>query len=231
MEAAKNNSSQSQEKVVQSPSQQPSQNQQQASQSPSQQPNQKSQSTEQKKESRPFRIGIIADGMNDEDILYYNKELKAINKLYRDRIRIVVMGYKNENDKLNMLDGVIFEYVKPVSIIHFYKQLASLQIDLLFIPLINNVYNQSSEDSDKYLNAGAFRIPVIAPDMYPYHTLISDEVNGFIFGQRENFIPYLRELLHKKLQLIRTCGLNAQEDVKNFNYSKDNIDILSSAFV
>lgn len=169
--------------------------------------------------------------MNDEDILYYNKELKAINKLYRDRIRIVVMGYKNENDKLNMLDGVIFEYVKPVSIIHFYKQLASLQIDLLFIPLINNVYNQSSEDSDKYLNAGAFRIPVIAPDIYPYHTLISDEVNGFIFGQRENFIPYLRELLHKKLQLIRTCGLNAQEDVKNFNYSKDNIDILSSAFV
>lgn len=169
--------------------------------------------------------------MNDEDILYYNEQLKAINSLYKDKIRIVVLGYKTENDKLNMLKDVVFEYVKPVSIIHYFKQLASLQIDLLFIPLINNKYNATSENYNKYLEAGVFKIPIIAPDIYPYNKLINDEVNGFIYGDRENFIPYLKELLHNKLSMLRPCGIKAQEDVfNNFNYSKENIDVLSSAF-
>lgn len=155
-----------------------------------------------------------------------------INKLYRDKIRIVVIGYKNENDKLDMLNGVIFEYVKPVSIIHYYKQLSSMQIDLLLIPLINDAHNSESEDYTLYLEASTFKIPIITPDIYPYNKLITNELNGFIFGQRENFIPYLRELLNEKLSMLRPCGLKAQEDVfANFNYSNENIQVLSSAFI
>jgi len=152
--------------------------------------------------------------------------------MYKEKIRIVVLGYKSENDKLNMLKGVIFEYVKPVSIVHYFKQLSSLQIDLLFIPLVNNKYNATSENYNKYLEAGVFRIPLLAPDIYPYNKIIKSEVNGFIFGQRENFIPYLRDLLVNKLSKIRECGAKAQEDVfKNFNYSVQNIEVLSSAFM
>lgn len=200
----------------------------QSNQSPSQQ----NQQPKSENKPRPFRIGIIANGMNDEDILYYNEELKAINALYRDKIRLIVMGYKNENDRLNMLKGVIFEYVKPVSIIHYFKQLASMQIDLLFIPLINNKYNATSENYNKYLEAGVFKVPIIAPDIYPYNKLITNEVNGFVYGQREDFIPYLRELLHKKSAIIKPCGIKAQEDVfENFNYSAENLDVLSSVFL
>jgi hypothetical protein len=143
-----------------------------------------------------------------------------------------LFGYKNETDKLDMLNGVIFEYVKPVSTVHYFKQFSSMQIDLLFIPLINDAHNATSEDYPLYLEASAFKIPIIVPDIYPYNKLITDELNGFIFGQRENFIPYLRELLNEKLSMLRPCGLKAQEDVfANFNYSNENIQVLSSAFV
>ncbi len=170
--------------------------------------------------------------MNDEDIQYYNEQLRSINKMYRDKIRIVVLGYKNENDRLNMLKGVIYEYVKPVSIVHYFKQLASMQIDLLFIPLINNLYNATSENYNKYLEAGVFKVPIIAPDIYPYNRLITHENNGFIFSKRETFIPYLMDLLANKPDLIKSCGKMAQGDVfKNFNYSVENIEVLSSAFV
>jgi hypothetical protein len=181
---------------------------------------------------RALKIGIIANGINDEDILYYNQQLRLINEVYKEKIRIIVLGYKEENDRLNMLQGVIFEYVKPVSIIHYFKQLAMMKIDLLFIPLINNKYNATSENYNKYLEASLFKIPLIAPDIYPYNKVIINEVNGFIFGQRENFIPYLKNLLSKKINLIKICGENAQNDVfKNFNYSKQNIEYLSSIFI
>lgn len=210
---------------LQNPNPNPNQNPQQK-----QNPNQ--QSGAENKPKRAFRIGIVANGLNDEDILYYNEQLKEINKLYREKIRIVVLGYKRENDRLNMLEGVIFEYVKPVSVVHYFKQLASMQIDLLFIPLINNLHNATSEDYEKYLEAGVLKIPIIAPDIYPYNKLIQNENNGFIFGNRDSFIKYLQDLLHNKLSMIRPCALRAHDDVvKNFNYSVDNINVLSSAFM
>ena len=78
-----------------------------------------------------FRIGIIVNQTNLEDILYYNKELQDINKLYGDKVSIVLLGYKPEEDKLNALDNVEFEYYKPVSIIHYFKYLKDAKIDLL----------------------------------------------------------------------------------------------------
>jgi hypothetical protein len=144
---------------------------------------------------------------------------------------LVFFGYRHEADSLKMLDGVIFEYVKPVSINHYFKQLASLKLDMLFIPLINSKFNVTSEDFNKYLEASLLKIPVLAPDIYPYNKVIKSEVNGFIYGQRENFIAYIQELFSKKLKLIRGCANNANHDVvTNFNYSADNIKILSSYF-
>lgn len=184
------------------------------------------------KHNKIFRIGIILNGLNDEDVLFYNEQLKIINSLYGEKIRIVVLGYKNENDKLNMFNGVVFEYIKPVSIIHYFKQLSSMGINILFIPLINNKYNSTSENYNKYLEAGVFGIPIITTNIYPYNKIIIHEKNGFIFDKKDDFIPYLRELLHKKINLIKECGITAQQDVvNNFNYSVENIDVLSSAFV
>ena len=186
---------------------------------------------EQKSEvkKRAFRIGVIVNGFNLEDIKYYNEQFKRINKLYKEKVRLVFFGYEPEQDNLNALEGVSYEFVKPVSIIHYFKQLKALNIDLLFVPLIQNVFNHTSENYNKYMEVAIYSTPVIAPDIYPYSTIIRDKQNGFIFGNRENFIPYLVDLLSKNIGLIRLCGSHAKEEVlKVFNYSEQNMEIISN---
>jgi hypothetical protein len=180
---------------------------------------------------RALRIGIVVNASNLEDIKYYNEQLKMINKLYPNKVMLVLLGYKPEEDTLNALDGLDFEYVRPVSIIHYFKELKARTIDLIFIPLIKSLYNATSESYKKYLEAGIHNIPVIAPNIYPYNKVIRDKQNGFIYDKREDFIPYLKDLLLNHLGLLKLCGIHANEDVlTNFNYSKKNIDIISHVF-
>jgi glycosyltransferase involved in cell wall biosynthesis len=220
-------------------------NQQQENQVLSQTPNQQEnqvQNPQQKSESEPkkeateaknnsFRIGVIVNGCNYRDIKHYNEQFRKINKMYKDRITFVFFGYRPEDDFIDSLEGVNFEYVKPVSIVHYFKQLHSLNIHLLLIPLIKDTFNTTSENYNKYLEASALRIPVIAPDVYPYNKIIKDKINGFIFGDREHFIPYLKDLLGTQLGLVRLCANHANKDVlENFNYSEKNMQIISNIF-
>jgi len=180
---------------------------------------------------RAFRIGVIVNGCNYEDVKYYNEQFKKINRMYKDKIDLVFFGYKPEEDILDALDGVNFEYVKPVSIVHYFKQLNSLNIDLLLIPMIKSLFNTTSENYNKYLEASVLRIPIIAPDVYPYNKIIKDKINGFIFGEREQFVPYLKNLLLTELGLIRLCANHANKDVvEKFNYSQNNMQIISNLF-
>jgi len=186
--------------------------------------------SEQKSEAkkRAFRIGVIVNGFNLEDIKFYNEQFKRINKLYKDKVSLVFFGYDPEQDKINALEGVNYEFIKPVSVIHYFKQLKALNIDLLFIPLIQNTYNITSENYNKYLELALYSTPVITPDIYPYNTIIKDRQNGFIFGSRESFVSYLVDLLSKNIGLIRLCGNHANEEVlRVFNYSEQNMKIIS----
>src|SRR5258708_7714813 len=128
--------------------------------------------------NKPFCIGIKVTETNAEDIAYYNEQFKEINRLYEDKVKLLFFGYRPENDKTNMLDGVVFEYVKPVSKIHYFKQLKACEIDLLFVPLINNTYNITSEDHDKFMEAGLMEIPIITIEIYPYSQLIASSKEG-----------------------------------------------------
>lgn len=138
------------------------------------------------------------------------------------------MGYDPADDKDNILDGVSYEYVKPVSIVHYFKQLKTNEIDLLFIPLINNTYNATSENYNKYLEAALFNIPVLTVNIFPYNRCISDQINGFLYDKKEDFFDYLRFLLGKQFDLIRHCGNSAFNEVTNkFNFSPENIALIN----
>ncbi len=144
---------------------------------------------------------------------------------------MVFFGYRPEDDKENALDGVNFEYVKPVSFIHYFKQLKALNLNLLFIPLIPNAFNNTSENYNKFLEVGLYGIATLAPDVYPYNSLIKDKQNGFMFGKRENFITYLIDLFDKKnFGLIKVCGEHAHTLTQEFNYSKKNMKTFSDFF-
>lgn len=182
----------------------------------------------QAKENKPFRIGIIVNATNAEDIEFYLDDFKRISQTYPTKVSLVFFGYKPDSGLLN---GITCEYVPAVSIIHYYKQLHSMKIDLLFIPLINNTYNATSEDYNKYLEAAILKIPVITVDIYPYNSLIVNELNGFIYEKKEVFFTFLQKLLSDNFALIKLAGEHAFTDVTtHYNFSPENARVLSNIF-
>lgn len=179
----------------------------------------------------PIKICIISLKTNRDDILFFIDELNEIKKKHKKNIEIILFGYDLSQDSgYESILGVNHKYVKSVSIIHYFKQLKSLQIDLLFIPLINNVYNQTSENYNKYLEAGIFGVPIICPDMFPYNKIVIDKRNGFLFKEKNDFLEAIASLL-KDRNIIKEVGKNAREDIlKNFIYNEENIKLISNSY-
>lgn len=181
--------------------------------------------------SEPLRIGIICNETNRVDLLHYKAEFMAINAKYQDDIQLVFFGYNGEDGDDNWLEGVDFEYVKPVTIVHYFRQLLALRLHLIFVPLIRNEYNATSENYNKYLEAGICKIPLMTINLYPYNKLINDKHNGFLYKEKSEFMAYI-DLLNSQRELTSVVGNNAEADVRNnFDYSPDNIKVLTDLFV
>lgn len=188
------------------------------------------QEIEKKELPRKYRIGIICSTNNYHDIKHYNDEFRKINSAYGDNVTLIFVGYDYDEDKANILEGVNFEYVKQVSIIHYFKQLQSLDLDLVIVPLDKNVHNLTSENFNKYLECGLFKIPIIVDDMFPYNHIILNQRNGFLFKGKENFMNELHSIL-SNYDLIKSVGEESRNDVINkYTYTQENIDVISSIY-
>jgi hypothetical protein len=160
-------------------------------------------------------IGVICNGFNQSDINYYSNEFRLINNIFGERVRLLFIGYSVNKKRWWQKElPPETEYTKPVSIIHWFKHLSLIKIDLLFTPLIPGIYNETSENIHKWMEMGLFGVPLITVDMYPYNNVITDKINGFLYESRETFIAYLRDLLENRFTSVKMCGLNAYEVVK-----------------
>lgn len=198
--------------------------------------NQKTSGTIQKppqagKPLTPLRVGIICTETNVEDLIDYKEEFISINKKLGKKVELVFIGYSVNDNQENLLDGISFEYVKPMSIVHYFKQLSSLDLDVVFIPLLKTQHNVTSEDYNKFLEAGLFKIPIISVGIYPYQKIISDKINGFLYQEKHELVPLLDHLYIQR-KLVEQVGRNAYEDVTTeFNYSPKHIKLISDLFI
>jgi len=190
----------------------------------------KEQEIEKKELPRKYRIGVICSTNNYHDIKHYNDEFRKINSTYGDNVTLIFVGYDYDEDKSNILEGVNFEYVKQVSIIHYFKQLQSLDLDLVIVPLDKNIHNVTSENLNKYLECGLFKIPIMVDDIPPYNNKIINQKNGFLYKGKAEFMNELHTVL-SNYDLIKSVGVQSSNDVKdNYTYTKKNIDIISSVY-
>jgi hypothetical protein len=182
-----------------------------------------------KQNDAPFRVGMIYNPAYVQDYSFYNSLFVEIKQAFKESVEFVFVGYNPSNT--DILEGFKYDYVKPVSIIHYFKQLQSLELDLIFIPLISNEYNYTSENYNKYLEAGMMGIPILVEDIFPYNQLIKDNLNGFIHKGKEDAVNYLSALI-ESYNLVQYVGGGAKKDVEeNYNYSPDTMSVISELFV
>lgn len=181
------------------------------------------------KNAKKIKIGIIATNNNKNDILAYQNELIAITQKLKDKMSLVVYGHNADEDE-NWLTDVEFQFVKPTSLVHYFKQLKALNLDLMLILLETNLYNATSEDCNKFLEAALFNIPVLAPNLPPYNQIIRNGVNGFIYHSKQDLVNYVTDLCSMK-EDINVAGLAAKETMqKYFSYTEENTKVIDGLF-
>lgn len=159
----------------------------------------------------PLVLGVICNGLNIVDINNFVNEYRIINRLFKDNVIIHFIGL---SEALPELKDIEYCYSKPVSIIHFYKHIHTVvKPDVLFIPLIRNEFNESSEGINKFLDMAIFGCPVFAPSMYPYSETIKHGMNGFLYNDGPHFIDLFKDLLVNRFESIKVCGAEALNSV------------------
>lgn len=180
-----------------------------------------------------LRVGIIATNYTWEDINSYKSLIKEAKDKLGDKITFVMLGFDGvdyQTGKSCFPESVNFEHVKPCTIVHYFKQFQDMHLDILFIPLRHNEFNMTSENYNKFLEAGLFGVPVMVYDIYPYSEIIKNGNNGIILKKKKEFVERL-EHFEKNRDEIERMGKEAKKNVtKDFAFTKENISIIDKIF-
>lgn len=180
-----------------------------------------------------LRVGIIATNYTWEDLASYKEQFKKIQNELGDKVKFFIYGFDGidqQTEKSCFPDGFIFEQIKPSTIVHYYKQLRNLQLDLLFIPLRKNLFNETSENYNKFLEAGLFNVPTIVYDIFPYNQIIKNGENGILLSKKDDLIERLKFFSENKGELIR-IGNNVNKFIlENFTLTEQSIAIIDEIY-
>ena len=180
-------------------------------------------------EQKPLRVGIIATNYTWEDLTSYKEQFNKVQKELGDKVKFFVFGFDGidyQTGKSCFPEGFVFEHIKPSTIVHYFKQLRNLQLDLLFIPLRKNTFNETSENYNKFLEAGLFNVPTMVYDIFPYNQIIKNGDNGVLLSKKDDFIERLKFFTENKNELKRMG-----KSVNEFIYQNFNINEQSIAFI
>jgi glycosyltransferase involved in cell wall biosynthesis len=123
---------------------------------------------------------------------------------------------------------VVYEYLKPVSIVHYFKQIEVLNLDYILVLSKPTDYNVRSENVSRFLEGGIFGVPCIAPLQYPYSLVIKDFVNGYLYT-KDALVEKVKAVLSNS-RIADIVKNNLVEDIEanhSFN-EKVNEDILNA---
>lgn len=184
-------------------------------------------------ESGKMRIGIVATNYTWEDLNSYKEQFKEIQEKMGDKIQFVVIGFDGIDyftKKSCFPEGFNFEYIKPSTIVHYFKQLRNLNLDMMFIPLRTNEFNITSENYNKFLEAGLFDVPVMVYDIFPYNQIIKNGDTGIILSKKKDFIERV-EFFEKNRGELKRMGKNAHKFIsENFTFNEENLAIIDDIY-
>jgi glycosyltransferase involved in cell wall biosynthesis len=184
-------------------------------------------------EKKPLRVGMIGTNYTWEDLNSYRDLFKEVQEKMKDKVKFILFGFDgidHKTQKSCFPKGFEFEHVKPCTIVHYYKQLRNLQLDILFIPLRHNEYNMTSENYNKFLEAGIFKTPTMVYDIFPYNEIVKNGQTGIILKKKKEFVERI-EFFEKNRDELKRMGDNAYTLIQdNFIYHKDNLPMIDKIY-
>lgn len=187
---------------------------------------------ESKTKSEAFKIGILCSHFNHKDVSSFSDQYMRINKKFEDKVELHFIGINTMNESLfeKALSGITCEKHKPVTLPNYFNKLNELGIDMLFVPSIINIFNQTSENYNKFLESAILKIPMIAPNMYPYNGIIEPDNTGYFYHRKDEILDIIERAMNDR-SALHQVAVTACEFVKdNFECDGENIDLLTQVF-
>jgi glycosyltransferase involved in cell wall biosynthesis len=167
-----------------------------------------------------LRLGWTGCDSHRDDLAIVIPALKELKKKYKDKLEIVIFGWNGELDpKFNMpnvFEGLDITHYGPVIYEEYANKLCSLNLDVAFIPLANNTFNNTGKSNLKYLDVSASRIPCAVSDCNLYGDT-KDMETGIIVKDSEWF--------DKLDMLLRDRELRLKLSNNAYNYVHDTYDM------
>jgi glycosyltransferase involved in cell wall biosynthesis len=184
-------------------------------------------------EQSKLRVGIIATNYTWEDINSYKEQLSKVKEELGDKVTFFVFGFDGidyNTGKSCFPENFDFIHVKPSTIVHYYKQLKKLKLDVLFIPLRKNNFNETSENYNKFFEAGIFNTPTMVYDIFPYNKIIKNGDNGVLLSKKDDLIERLKFFSENKAELSR-MGRNVNQFIlENFTLNEQMVSIIDDIY-
>ena len=184
-----------------------------------------------KKKDGVIRLGMVLTRYYEDDLRAFQKELKAAKKAMGSKLEIFIWGL-DPSECDNLLTGVEYVHLRPKSIIHYHRGLHNLNFDLLFIPLKKTVYNATSENLGKWIEASIMGTPVMTIDQFPYNSVIRDGKNGFILKKKADLTSRLKKLAKKKQDLVKAGQISRRlvREMFTYDHNEETAEVLREVF-
>jgi glycosyltransferase involved in cell wall biosynthesis len=184
-------------------------------------------------EQKTLRIGVIATNYTWEDLTSYKEQFNKVQQELGDKVKFFIFGFDgidHQTKKNCFPDNFVFTHIKPSTIIHYFKQLRNLQLDALFIPLRKNNFNETSENYNKFLEAGMFGVPTIVYDIFPYNQIVKNGDNGVLLSKKDDLIERLKFFSENKPELKRMGNSAKKFVLENFSLTEQSVALIDDIY-
>jgi hypothetical protein len=138
---------------------------------------------------------IIGDDYHFSDINYISGILKDFQCKYKEAFNLTILGWDGNRGDRNYMKGIQFTHYARTPYLKYFETIKHIGPSVLIIPGTKSKFNDTSKNYVKYLEFAHMNIPVIAPLVSPYASLISTNKNGFLCEDKDSYSFQLETML------------------------------------
>ena len=135
-----------------------------------------------------YRILLMADPDDFDDINSFRETINDV-MIRVPESKVYVLGNAVVYENKNALRFINYTRVPYTDMIDYYKIIWNMNPDLAIIPVKKQAFNRTYY---KILEFGAFGIPMISMNEYPYNHLLKKDVHILLSGQKKTFVTSVR---------------------------------------
>lgn len=185
--------------------------------------------------TKPFRLGIYGGQDQSQDIKSVNKYLISLKEDLGDKLEIYVYG-KDCNSLKKSLSGVDHIFMDQTTLDNFFKEIASLELNAILMPVNPNDWNRNHFDLTLWMHFAAIGVPAIVPDIDPINKFVKTEENGFIYEDKDKMVEQIKILVDmdrsSKSVLSEAAKMAHNTVVEYYSVQKaTSIDFIKDLFV